>query len=93
VNLTDAVRTYLGLTGGFDRPLHLSQFGLGKNETERIFSAWDEDYQISRYMVLSREGEDMLGEYPDDVRVFHINGQESTHVRFRPGIQQFLASP
>ena len=82
------VKKYLALAGGFDLPLHLSQFGLPKAEVERLFSAWDEDYQISRFMLLSREAE--VGQYPEGLQVFTINGYECTHVTCRQGIQQFL---
>ena len=85
------VKRYLELTGGFDLPLHLSQLGLPRSEIERLLSAWDEDYQISRFMLLSRAGDEVLGAYPPDQRVFSINNYECTHVSFRSGIQQLLA--
>jgi len=90
MDLAAMVKKYLELTGGFDLPLQLSRLGLPKPEVERIFSAWDEDYQISRFVLLSRD--DNVGQYPEDSRVFSINGCECTHVTFRPGIQQLLAS-
>ncbi len=92
MDLAAAVKKYLELAGGFDRPLHLSQMGLTKPEVERIFSAWDEDYQISRFMVLSRAGDDELTSFPEDMRAFQINNYEYTHVSFRPGVQQLFAS-
>jgi hypothetical protein len=90
MDLRTAVQLYLEATGGFDRPLHLSRFGLAKDEVERIVSAWDEDYQISRYVLLSRERDETLGEYPADSRIFLINGFEVSHLSFREGIQQML---
>ena len=90
MNLAAAVKTYLEHTGGFDLPLHLSRFGLPKPEVERLFSAWDEDYQISRFMLLSRE--ENVGQYPEGPEVVSINACEYTHVAFRPGIEEFLAS-
>jgi hypothetical protein len=90
MDLAAVVKKYLELTGGFDLPLHLSQLGLPKAEVERLFSAWDEDYQISRFLLLSRD--DNVGQYPEDSRVFSINGYECTHVTFRPGIRQLFVS-
>jgi hypothetical protein len=90
MNLAAGVKRYLDVAGGFDRPLHLSQLGLDKAETERIVSAWDEDYQISRYMLLSREREEELAAFPPDQRVYLINGFECTHLIFHPDIQTLL---
>jgi hypothetical protein len=90
MNLAAAVKRYLEVAGGFDRPFHLSQFGLPKAETERLVSAWDEDYQISRYMLLSREREEDLAVFPPDQRVFSINGFECTHLTFHPDIQKLV---
>jgi hypothetical protein len=90
MNLAAGVKRYLEVAGGFDRPLHLSQLGLGRTETERIVSAWDEDYQISRYMLLSREREEELTAFPADQRVYLINGFECTHLILHPDIQSLL---
>jgi len=90
MNLAAGIKRYLEVAGGFDRPLHLSQFGLDKAETERVVSAWDEDYQISRYMQLSREPDEDLTGFPADERVYLINGFECTHLIFHPDIQTLL---
>jgi hypothetical protein len=90
MNLAAAVKRYLEVAGGFDRPLHLSQFGLPKAEIEKLVSAWDEDYQISRYMLLSREREEDLAAFPSEQRIFLINGFECTHLTFRPDIQKLV---
>ncbi|MBZ5544085.1 MAG: hypothetical protein LAO07_10460 [Acidobacteriia bacterium] len=90
MNLAAGVKRYLEVAGGFDRPLHLSQFELPKAEVEKLVSAWDEDYQISRYMLLSREREEELAAFPPDQRVFLINGFECTHLTFHPDIQKLV---
>lgn len=90
MDLAAVVKRYLALSGGFDRPLALAQLGLPRVEVERLFSAWDEDYQISRFVFLSRE--DDMGQQSEGLQVSFINGCEYTHVTFRPGIQQLLAS-
>jgi len=49
MTLREVVERYRALAGGFGRPLALSAFGLVREETERLFSAFDEDYHISRF--------------------------------------------
>lgn len=90
MDLAAAVKKYLELAGGFDRPLPLSCFGLSHADTERTFSAWDEDYQISRYLLFSRAPDEAPETVPVDWRVFAINGHESTHVSFRADIRRLL---
>ena len=90
MDLAAAVRKYLEVAGGFDRAMHLSEFGLSKAETEEAFSAWDEDYQISRYMLLSRERDEELASFPPDARVYLINGFECTHLSFHASIKTVL---
>lgn len=90
MDLAAAVKTYLEIAGGFGRPVHLSEFGLAKSETENIFSTWDEDYQISRYLKLSRETDEALASYPPTTRLYIVNGFESSHVSFHADIQKIL---
>jgi len=49
MTLREAVDRYRAIAGGFGRPLALSAFGLPRAEAERLFSALDEDYHISRF--------------------------------------------
>ncbi len=90
MDLPSVVKKYLEIAGGFDRPVHLSMFGLSKAETEKIISTLDEDYQISRYMLLSRERDEALESFPADTRVYLINGFECSHVSFNRGIEKLL---
>lgn len=90
MDLATLVRKYLELSGGFDHPLHLSCLGLSKPEIEKLFSQWDEDYQISRYMILSREKDENLSSFPEGERVFLVNEFECSHVTFNPQIQNLL---
>jgi len=86
MDLAEFVKKYGALSAGFGRAVHLSQFGLCKAETEKVISAFDDDYQISRYMVLSRETDEELESYPSDARVYSINGFEVSHVSLASGI-------
>ncbi len=90
MDLAWLVKKYLEIAGGFGRSVHLSEFGLSKAETEKLISAFDEDYQISRYMVLSRELDEALGRYPAGARVYKINDFEVSHVSFDAGIEKLL---
>lgn len=90
MDLATLVKTYLELSGGFDRPLHLSRLGLSRPEIEKLFSQWDEDYQISRYMVLSRGKDELLSSFPENERLFLVNGFECSHITFNQNIQELL---
>ncbi len=87
MDLKSAVKRYLETAGGFGRPMPLAEFGLSLAETEKIFSAWDEDYHISRYMELSLRKEDSASA---GGRVFTVNGVRCTHIVFRAGIEPLL---
>jgi hypothetical protein len=90
MDLIAAVKKYVEVTGRFGEPMPLSQFGVSKAETEKTICAWDEDYQINRYLLLSRARDEELASFPPDLRVFLINGYECTHLSFRPDIQKLL---
>jgi len=80
MTLRDLVRLYLARAGRFGEPVALSAFGMRNAETERIFSGYDEDYHISRFLKFS-EG---AGEK------FSINGVPATHVALEAEIQSIL---
>jgi len=88
MNLATLVKKYLEIAGAFGRPVHLLQFGFSKAEIEKTFSAFDEDYQISRYMLLTRERDAALEALPPKARVYRVNGYEATHLSFHPNIQK-----
>lgn len=90
MDLAGGVEKYLGIAGEFNRPVHLSELGLPREETEKTVAAWDEDYQISRFLLLSREPDEQLRAFPQDQRVYLINGFECTHLSFQPDIQKLL---
>ena len=86
MDLAAFVKRYSELSRPSGKAVHLSEFGLGKAETEKVISAFDDDYQISRYMALWRETDEELASYPPDARVYSINGFEVSHVSLAPGI-------
>jgi len=81
MSLGDLVARYRSLTGGaFGAPAALSGFALSREETERIFSAYDEDYHISRFFHFS----DSSG------TVYTIDGERATHVAVDAEIESIL---
>ena len=78
--LRQIVDRYLALAGGFGAPVPLEAFGFGAEETARIFSAFDEDYQVSRFLRFSRSAG---AEYS-------INGFPQTHLALDEGIRALL---
>jgi len=81
--LRELVERYVALGGDFGKPVPLLAFGLSSTETERIFSAYDEDYHISRFFKFSESPE------PGAVK-FSVNGVAITHVALNAEIQTIL---
>lgn len=80
MELRQLVAKYLAAAGGYSTPVPLAAFGLSRAETEKLFSALDEDYHISRYFAFSqREGES-----------FSINGFPQTHIAIDAAIKEIL---
>ena len=92
MNLREAVQKYAKAAGGYGRPLALAAFGLSTDETEKIFSVWDEDYQISRFMELTLEPSGSVPRESDSAQPYRVNGFECSHVRFHPDIERMLTS-
>jgi hypothetical protein len=80
MTLRHLVDQYLLLSGGFGKPVALSAFQLSREETERFFSSFDEDYHISRFFHFSEvEGVKFL-----------IDGIPTTHVSIDPEVNSIL---
>jgi len=80
MTLAEIVEKYLSIAGGFGFLAPLADFGLDQQQTERIFSVFDEDYHISRYFHFS----EVSGP------AFAINGFNQTHVTIDEAIQSIL---
>ena len=78
--LRELVDRYLSATAGFGIPMALSSFPLSSAETERLFSSYEEDYHISRFLHFSQ----------DAGAPFSINGFPATHVAIDAEIQSIL---
>jgi len=80
MSLRELVDRYRSLAGEFGKPVSLAAFQLNVAETERLFSAYDEDYHISRFFHFTQaEGSR-----------FSINGIPATHVSLEAEIVSIL---
>lgn len=80
MSLSELVRLYRLQAGDFGQPVALAAFQLSPTETERLFSAYDEDYHISRFFHFSEASG----------QKFSINGFSATHVSLDAEIQSIL---
>jgi len=80
MTLPELVATYKKNAVRFGDPVPLTAFGLSLEEAARIFSAYDEDYHISRFFRFIRQ------EGPS----VSINGVSATHVALDPEIESIL---
>jgi len=78
--LRELVDRYLSAAGNFGIPIGLSSFALSHAETERLFSSYEEDYHISRFLDFSQNAG----------TPFSINGFPATHVAISAEIQSIL---
>ena len=70
MSLQELHRVYTTIAAKPGEPVPLSAFKLSKEETEKLFSIFDEDYHISRFFHFAETG----GE------IYSINGESATHV-------------
>ena len=80
MTLKEIVEKYLAIGGGFTFLAPLADFGLERGEVERIFSALDEDYHISRFFHFSQ----VSG------TAYLIDGFEQPHISIDEEIQTIL---
>jgi hypothetical protein len=80
ISLQELYRVYTTIAAKPGEPVPLSAFKLSKEETEKLFSIFDEDYHISRFFHFSEAG----GEK------YSINGESSTHVAIDAEISSIL---
>jgi hypothetical protein len=80
MTLREVVDKYLEAAGGYGKPAALAALGLSREEIERTFGQFDEDYHISRFIHLQcAAGAN-----------FAINGFPQTHISIDPEIQTVL---
>ena len=81
--LGDLVARYKALAGEFGIPVALAGFAMTREETESLFSAYDEDYHISRFLHFSDPG-------ATSSEAFVIDGERMTHVAIDAEIATIL---
>ena len=80
MSLQELYRVYTTIAAKPGEPVPLSAFRLSKEETEKVFSIFDEDYHISRFFHFSEAG----GEE------YLIDGENVTHVSIDAEISSIL---
>ncbi len=80
VQLQELVEKYLAAAGGYGHEIAISALGFSREEVEDVFSAFDEDYHIGRFLHF-RQG---AGES------YSIGGFQQSHVTIDGGIQSVL---
>ena len=78
--LKKLVERYRALAGEYGKQVALTAFDLTRDETERLFSSYDEDYHISRFIHFSEM----------DGMTFLINGERVSHVSIDAEIESIL---
>jgi hypothetical protein len=79
-DLRQLVDRYLRLVAEFGEPVPLAAFGLSEQDTAATFSAFEDDYHISRYLHFSQKAG----------TVYSVGGQLATHVIIDRGIRELL---
>ncbi len=98
MQLRDIVDKYQSLAGDFGNAVELSRFGLSREETERAFSVFDEDYHISRFFHFTNAANAAgagAGGVSSSNRAaaagsYSINGFPYTHVAIDASISEIL---
>ena len=80
MSLRELVNRYRALASKYGDEVPLSGFDLTHEEIEQVFSGYDEDYHISRFLHFAEKG----GEK------FLIDGAEATHVVIDAEIEGIL---
>jgi hypothetical protein len=80
MSLKELVERYAALAGNFGNAVELAAFGLSAEETRNLFSSFDEDYHISRFLHFSHS----------EGKSYVISAEPVTHVAIDPAIYSIL---
>ena len=80
LSLQELYRVYATIAAKPGEPIPLAAFKLSLEETEKLFSAFDEDYHISRFFHFSES----------DGQKYLIDGESVTHVAIDSEISTIL---
>ncbi len=81
MDLREVIEKYKSLAGEFGQPVELARFGLSKDETEKLFGVFDEDYHISRFFHFTNVS---------GAAAYSINAFPQTHVSIDATISEIL---
>ena len=84
LELAQLVQSYLKVAGEYGKPVALSSLPFPKDELERVFSAFDEDYHISRFFHFACAAETAERD------IYRVNAFPQTHVSIDADIQSIL---
>ena len=80
MSLSELVKKYLAISGGYGKYIAISSLGVSRAEAEKAFDILDEDYHISRFFQFRNES----GE------AYEINGFPQTHFAIDSEIESIL---
>lgn len=80
MGLSELVKRYLAISGGYGKFMPISSLGLSHAEAEKAFDILDEDYHISRFFQFRN----------DSGAAFQINGFPQTHFAIDSEIESIL---
>ena len=80
MSLKELYRVYTTIAAKPGEPVPLAAFKLSAEDTEKLFSGYDEDYHISRFLHFSDDGGQR----------YTIDGEPATHVAIDPEISSIL---
>lgn len=84
LELSQLVQSYLAVGGEYGKQIALSSLQFPKEELERVFGAFDEDYHISRFFHFACVME------AAERDIYRINSFPQTHVSIDADIQSIL---
>jgi hypothetical protein len=81
MQLREIVERYLAASGGYGKAVSLGGLGFSREEIERVFGIYDEDYHISRFFHFSAE---------PGAESYSINGFPQSHLTIDSEVQSIL---
>ena len=79
--LSELVKKYLAISGGYGKFVAISSLGLARAQAEKAFDILDEDYHISRFFQFRND---------DGGEAYEINGFPQTHFAIDAEIESIL---
>jgi hypothetical protein len=81
MDLREVIEKYKSLAGDFGQLVELARFGFSREEAEKLFGVFDEDYHISRFFHFTNIS---------GAASYSINGFPQSHVSVDAAISEIL---